>query len=368
MRPKMRDNIRKNPIEYRSKSMNNRIFIALTSIAVLLSAVTFAANRDSISIVGSSTVFPFSKVVAERFGRITKFKTPTVEATGTGGGFKEFCKGLGVQYPDITNASRRIKASEFAYCRKHGVKNIIEVLIGYDGIVLANSVRSKQMSLSTKHIFLALAKHVPNPDGSHTVIENPYVMWADIDPILPNIRIEVLGPPSTSGTRDAFLELAMEGGCQMFAWVKALKTNKQDQYTNICRILREDGHFISVGENDNLVVQKLVGNPDILGIFGFSFLDQNNDKVQASIIDGAKAELDTIATGAYPVSRPLYFYVKKSHIGVIPGIAEYLAEFTSEKAWGEEGYLTDKGMIPLGKMMRRKMGQRVTQTQTLQGI
>lgn len=348
--------------------MKNKIVIVITSLTLFFSATTFSANRDSISIVGSSTVFPFSKVVAERFGKITNFKTPTVESTGTGGGFKEFCKGLGVQHPDISNASRRIKASEFAKCQANGVKEIIEVLIGYDGIVLANSLKSSQMSLSRKNIFLALAKNVPNPDGSHSVVSNPYVTWADIDPELPTVRIEVLGPPSTSGTRDAFVELAMEGGCKMFDWVHELKKTDKEKYNSICRILREDGGFVNVGENDNLIVQKLNANPEAVGVFGFSFLDQNNDKVQASVVDGAKAELETIADGSYPVSRPLYFYVKKSHIGVIPGIAEYLAEFTSEKAWGEEGYLSDKGMIPLDRKNRHEMGERVAKSKILQHL
>ncbi len=332
-------------------------FVLISSF--FISAVASAAGRDSISIVGSSTVFPFSKVVAERFGKTTNYKSPTVESTGTGGGFKEFCKGLGVQHPDISNASRRIKASEFEMCKANGVAEIIEVLIGYDGIVLANSVKAKPVALKSRDIFLALAEKVPNPDGSATLIDNPYVTWADVNPELSKKRIEVLGPPSTSGTRDAFVELAMEGGCKTFPWIKALKKTDKAKYKEICHILREDGAFIEAGENDNLIVQKLDANPAALGIFGFSFLDQNADKVQAASINGFDPEFETIADGSYPVSRPLYFYVKKGHIGVIPGIQEYLAEFTSEKAWGEEGYLTDKGMIPLGDAERKEVGERV---------
>ncbi len=323
------------------------------------------SSRDNISIVGSSTVFPFSKVVAERFGRSTKFKTPTVESTGTGGGFKEFCKGQSVNTPDITNASRRIKLTEFQMCRDNGVNNIIEVLIGFDGIVFASSNKAPEVEFTRKEIFLALAKKIPNPDGSQTLIDNPYVKWSDISPELPNIKIEVLGPPTTSGTRDAFLELAMEGGCNKFAWIKLLKKANKNKYKEICHILREDGMFIEASENDNLIVQKLNANPNAFGIFGFSFLDQNSDKVRGALIDGHPPEFETIADGSYPVSRPLYFYVNKDHIGIVPGIGEYLAEFTSDKAWGDEGYLTDKGMIPLPTEKREEVARRVENSETL---
>ncbi len=348
--------------------MNKKLVRALILAVAVSPVLSAAASRDSISIVGSSTVFPFSKVVAERFGRTTKFKAPTVESTGTGGGFKEFCKGLGVQHPDISNASRRIKQSELDMCKANGVADIVEVLIGYDGIVLANSVKSPKVALTRKQLFLALAKKVPNPDGSPNLIDNPYKKWSDIDASLPKTQIEVLGPPSTSGTRDAFVELAMEGGCKKFPWIAALKKSDKPRYKEICHILREDGLFIQAGENDNLIVQKLNANPAALGIFGFSFLDQNSDKVQASTIDGEEPEFETIADGRYPVSRPLYFYVKKGHIGVVPGISEYLAEFTSERAWGEEGYLTDKGMIPLGDQQRGEIGNRVEKKEVLKSL
>ena len=337
---------------------------AALTCAAMASSTAFAA-RDNISIVGSSTVFPFSKVVAERFGKSTKFKAPTVESTGTGGGFKEFCKGQDINNPDISNASRRIKKSEYDMCQKNGVKNIIEVLIGYDGIVLASSTKAEETELGRKEIFLALAKKVPNPDGSATLIDNPYKKWSDINPALPARKIEVMGPPTTSGTRDAFVELAMEGGCKKFPWIKALKKSDKPKYKEICHIIREDGAFIEAAENDNLIVQKLNANPNAYGIFGFSFLDQNSDKVQAAIIDGSAPEFETIADGSYPVSRPLYFYVNKDHIGVVPGIAQYLQEFTSDKAWGDEGYLTDKGMIPLSEEKRAEIGARVKKAETL---
>lgn len=320
---------------------------------ILLAAIISAAGanaqsaRDQISIVGSSTVYPFATVVAEQFGRTTQFKTPTVESTGSGGGLKLFCSGIGVATPDITNSSRRIKASEVATCAANGIDEIVEVKIGYDGIVMANSSSAPQVELTTKDIFLALGKEVPNPDGSASLVANPYQKWSDIRVGLPSIRIEVLGPPPTSGTRDAFVELAMEGGCKQYDWIKAIKQEDKNRYKGICHTIREDGRFVEAGENDNLIVQKLQANPNALGIFGFSFLDQNSDVVQGSKVNGEDPTFDNIADGAYPVSRPLYFYVKKAHVGTIPGIAEYLAEFTSDRAMGEEGYLADRGLIPL---------------------
>ncbi len=348
--------------------MNKLLSAAALLFCAVLSAPGHTATRDSISVVGSSTVFPFSKVVAERFGKTTRFRAPTIEQTGTGGGFKEFCKGVGIEYVDITNASRRIKASELKMCHDNGVDEVVEVLIGYDGIVLANSIRAEQFALSRRDIFLALAKRVPNPDGSASLIENPYQTWKEINPNLPATRIEVLGPPPTSGTRDAFVELAMEAGCSSFAWIAALEKNDSHRFKSICHLLREDGAFIEAGENDNLIVQKLNANPRALGVFGFSFLDQNLDKVQASLIDGAEPNFDSIADGSYPVSRPLYFYVKKAHVGVIPGITEYLTEFTSERAWGDEGYLADKGMIPLTAERRAEIKARVQNLTVLESL
>ena len=341
---------------------------AALSASLFLAPVSLAQTRDSISIVGSSTVFPFSKVVAERFGRGTNFKAPKVESTGTGGGFKEFCKGVGVGTADISNASRRIKQAELDLCKKNGVTEIVEVLIGYDGIVIANSKEATKMELSRKELFMALAKKVPNPDGSQTLVDNPYKTWADVNPKLPKNEISVLGPPPTSGTRDAFVELAMEGGCDTFPWIKELGSSNKDRYKEICHILREDGAYIDAGENDNLIVQKLVASPKALGIFGFSFLDQNSDKVQASLVDGHTPTFDTIADGSYPVSRPLYFYVKKAHVGEIPGILEYLTEFTSEKAWGDDGYLAEKGMIPLAKSKRKEISLRVKKMEPLASL
>ncbi|MDF1528112.1 MAG: PstS family phosphate ABC transporter substrate-binding protein [Sedimenticola sp.] len=324
---------------------------ALTAAAV---STVNAASRDYISVVGSSTVYPFATVVAENFGKTSAFKTPKIESTGSGGGFKLFCAGVGVEHPDITNASRRIKSSEVEKCASNGVTDVVEVKIGYDGIVMANAKSAEQMNLTRRDVFLALAKQVPNPKGGEALVDNPYKTWKEVNSALPDMAIEVLGPPPTSGTRDAFVELAMEGGCKSFDFINAMKKKDKKAYKGICHTIREDGAFIEAGENDNLIVQKLESNPKALGIFGFSFLDQNSDKVQGSLVDGIAPTFDAIADGSYPVSRPLYFYVKKAHVGKIPGIQEYLAEFTSDKSWGEEGYLVDKGMIPMPNQERNQ--------------
>ncbi|MET0102195.1 MAG: PstS family phosphate ABC transporter substrate-binding protein [Sedimenticola sp.] len=338
--------------------MFNKRTVLAAALAVAATSAT-AASRDYISIVGSSTVYPFATVVAETFGKTTRFKTPKIESTGSGGGLKLFCSGVGVEHPDITNASRRIKSSEVKKCAGNGVNDIIEVKVGYDGIVMANAKNAPLFKISRKDIFLALAKDVPNPKAAGETMANPYKTWKDVNASLPNTKIEVLGPPPTSGTRDAFVELAMEGGCKKIDWIKAMKKADKKAYKKLCHTIREDGAFIEAGENDNLIVQKLEANPAALGIFGFSFLDQNSDKVKGSEVDGVQPAFEAIADGSYPVSRPLYFYVKKAHIGKVPGIKEYLAEFTSEKAWGDEGYLTDKGLIPMPTAERKSFAEAV---------
>ena len=328
--------------------------LALTASVALTDA---AEARDQIRIVGSSTVFPFAAVVAEEFGKTTDNKTPVVESTGSGGGLKLFCAGVGIDHPDITNASRRIKLSEVDRCAENGVTDITEVKFGFDGIVLANSKAIEPFSITLQQLFLALAKDVPSDGG---MVANPNQTWADVDASLPAVKIEVLGPPPTSGTRDAFVELAMEGGCMTFPDIKALKKRDKKAYKVLCHSIREDGAFVEAGENDNLIVQKLKANPGALGIFGYSFLDQNRDKVQGSTINGIAPDFDTIADGSYPVSRSMYFYVKKAHVGVIPGIEEYIATFTDEDAWGPYGYLADKGLIPLPDADREAMRMQAT--------
>ena len=326
--------------------------LATASVLVAAASASAADGRDYISIVGSSTVYPFATSVAEQFGKTTKFKTPKIESTGTGGGIKLFCAGAGVDTPDIANASRQIKKSEIETCAKNGVTQIVEVKVGYDGIVMANSKKAGQMKLSRKDIFLALAKEVPSAEGDK-LVANPNKTWKDVNSSLPATKIEVLGPPPTSGTRDAFTEMVLDHGCTEFPLIKNMKATDEKKFKAVCQTVREDGAYIEAGENDNLIVQKLEANPNSLGIFGFSFLDQNADKIQASLIDNQSPTFETIADGKYPVSRPLYIYVKKDHVGVIPGIAEYLSEFTSERAWGDEGYLAEKGLIPSPKDERK---------------
>ena len=340
------------------------------STSVLIATGLFASSvvaqaRENIMIVGSSTVYPFATVVAEKFGKSTNFKTPIIESTGSGGGMKLFCSGIGEQFPDITNSSRRIKQSEFDQCQKNGVKDIIEVKVGYDGIVLGSSKAAQQIELSLQDIFLALAKDVPNPDGSESLVANPYRTWADVNGSLPATKIEVLGPPPTSGTRDAFAELALEGGCKTIDWIKAMEQSDKSSYKIVCHTVREDGAYIEAGENDNLIIQKLQENPRALGVFGFSFFDQNGDVIQGAIVEGVEPEFELIANGSYPISRPLYFYAKTAHIGVVPGIEEFMTAFTDEDAYGMEGYLTDKGLIPMPDEEREKFRSNVTDKKSL---
>ncbi|MBV6656503.1 MAG: substrate-binding domain-containing protein [Devosiaceae bacterium] len=296
-----------------------------------------AQARDQIQVVGSSTVFPFTTAVAERFGQQSDFATPVVESTGTGGGMRLFCAGVGVDTPDFTNASRAMKGSELENCTANGVTPV-EMRVGFDGIVIADAIEGPTLNLSRAQLFLALAKQIPGDDGM--LMDNPNANWSDVDPGLPSAAIEVLGPPPTSGTRDAFLELVMEPGCEEAGF-------DGDTCEAIFEELREDGAYVDAGENDNLIVQRLQANPDAVGIFGFSFLDQNGDVIKGAEIDGVAPTFDAIASGDYPVSRSLYVYVKAEHVGVIPGMEEFIAEYTSEAAWGDEGYLAERGLIPL---------------------
>ena len=325
----------------------------LLSSTILAAGSGLALASEQIRIVGSSTVFPFATTVAERFGKNTDFKTPVVESTGSGGGLKLFCAGDGDNAPDITNASRRIKTSEVKKCAANGITDIVEVKIGYDGIVLANSKKAKALELTLKDVFLALAKNVP--DGEGKTKANSYKYWSDVNPALPNVKIEVMGPPPTSGTRDAFVEIAMEGGCKTFPEIKAMKKTNKKRYKAICHTVREDGTYVEAGENDNLIVGKLEANPNAFGIFGYSFLDQNSDRIQGSLVNGIEPTFENISSGSYPISRSLYFYVKKAHVGKVPGIKEYLQEFVSDNAMGDYGYLAEKGLIPLPPEDLKKM-------------
>ncbi|MCA1939871.1 MAG: PstS family phosphate ABC transporter substrate-binding protein [Caenispirillum bisanense] len=326
--------------------------IVLAALATVAAAGA-AEARDQIRFVGSSTVYPFTTTVAENFGKTTGNKTPIVESTGTGGGMKLFCAGVGTEHPDFTNASRRMKASELETCQKNGVKDVTEIKVGYDGIVFANDKAAPEMIISRKQLYLALAKQVP-VDGK--VVANPYASWNDIDASLPNEKIEVLGPPPTSGTRDAFVELVMEVGCE-----EALKEQKvelgKDDMKAVCQQVREDGAYVEAGENDNLIVQKLQANPNAFGIFGYSFLDQNSGALKGAKVDGEFPTYENIASGAYPVSRSLYVYAKNAHVGTIPGMKEFIAEYTSARAWSPDGYLADKGLIAMPDAEREKVAQ-----------
>jgi phosphate transport system substrate-binding protein len=316
---------------------------ALAIAGVLVAGA--AEARDQIRVVGSSTVYPFTTTVAEQFGKAGKFKTPVVESTGTGGGFKLFCAGVGEGHPDASNASRAIKKSEFDDCAKNGVTDIVEIKVGFDGIVIANAKSGADFKLTPEQLFRALAKQVPGADGK--LVANPYVNWNDVDPSLPAQKIEVLGPPPTSGTRDAFLELVMEVGAGKNAAMAALKKADAKAFGTAWKTLREDGAYVDAGENDNLIVQKLVANPAAVGIFGYSFLEENAAQIKGAEINGQAPTFEAIADGSYAVSRPLFVYIKKQHVGQVPGLKEYVEEFVSTKAMGEDGYLADKGLVPL---------------------
>lgn len=316
------------------------------------SAAASPQSGEVIRIVGSSTVFPFTTAVAESFGARTNFPTPVVESTGTGGGMRLFCGGVGTDTPDLTGASRRMTTSEYELCQSNGVREIVELPIGFDGIVISNVSTGPELDISRGQIWRALAAQVPGEDC--TMMDNPNTSWSDIDTSLPDLRIEVFGPPPTSGTRDAFVELGLEAGAEEVA----AETGCEIPEEAMARI-REDGAWIDAGENDNAIVQTLVNTPTAYGVFGYSFLAQNGDRIQAARVDGVAPEFDAIASGEYPISRSMFVYTKAQHVGVVPGIQEYLEEFTSDDAWGDFGYLTDRGLIPLPEARRAELVQRV---------
>lgn len=318
----------------------------LTATSGAASAVNL--DRDQIRIVGSSTVYPFSSYVAEEFGNTSRYPTPVVESTGSGGGHKLFGAGVGEDTPDITNSSRRMKASEFETAQKNGVGKITEAVIGYDGIAVAQNVRNTPFNVTVEQLALAVAKEVPNPQGTGLVV-NPYKSWSDIDSSLPNRPIKVYGPPTTSGTRDAFQELVLDKASE------ELDAYGKKAYHEI----RQDGAWIDAGENDNLIVQKLAQDRDAFGVFGYSFLEENRDKIQGATVNGVEATPETISSGEYPVSRSLYFYIKQAHVGKVPGLMEYIDLFMSEKMIGKNGYLKDIGLVPLPDDLRKASRERV---------
>jgi phosphate transport system substrate-binding protein len=318
---------------------------ALAAVGVAFAGT--AEARDQIRIVGSSTVYPFTTAVAEQFGKTSGMKTPVVESTGTGGGMKLFCAGVGENHPDGTNASRRMKKGEFETCQKNGVKDIVEIKVGFDGLTLAQSKQGPGIKVTRGQVFLALAREVPGPDGK--LVSNPYKNWSDIDKSLPNIKIEVLGPPPTSGTRDSLHELFMETGAEEIPAMVALKKADGKAFEKAWKSLREDGAYVEAGENDNVIVQKLEANKNAFGVFGFSFLDQNSAKLRGVAINGVEPTFESIAAGKYQGSRALWFYVKKQHVGLVPGLDKFAAEYVSAKALGEDGYLAPKGLVTLPK-------------------
>lgn len=336
----------------------NRLFAAggVLALLAMLAGMFQSALAREIRAVGSSTVFPFTSAVAEQFGAKTRFGTPIVEATGTGGGIKLFCNGIGTEYPDIVSASRRMKGSEFDACVNNGVAEILELEIGFDGIVIANAKRGPVLNMTSRQLFLAVAAQVP---VGGRLVRNPNIRWSDIDPRLPNNKIEVFGPPPTSGTRDSFVELGMEGGAMQLPLLEAMHRSDPSRFVTIARKVREDGVWIDGGENDTALVQALTRNQSAVGVFGYSFLNENGDRIKAAKIDGVMPDVDTIAEGDYPIARSMYVYVKKAHVGVIAGLAEFAREYASEDAMGEDGYLSERGLIPLLVDQRRAVREGV---------
>ncbi|MBY3246159.1 PstS family phosphate ABC transporter substrate-binding protein [Rhizobium laguerreae] len=342
----------------------NKYFGSCAVAVALLATTGVASARDQIKIVGSSTVFPYTQAVAEEFANKSGKSAPVVESTGTGGGFKAFCGGVGPDFADITGASRAIKDSEIKLCKDNGVTDITEALIGYDGLSIAISrSNTGEWNLTKAQIFQALAAEVP--DGKGGLIPNPNKKWSDIDKSLPDANITAFGPPPTSGTRDAFVELVMHPGCEKTVGMDAVKKADEKKYTEACARMRQDGPFIEAGENDNLIVQRLESDPNSVGIFGYSFLYENEDKLKDIKIEGVEASFDTIKNGSYPVSRPLYIYVKNAHRDVIPGLKEFLQEYTSKESMGEDGYLAERGLTPLDEEKRAAVEKAVLDAKKL---
>lgn len=331
--------------------MNIKALLSATAVASV--AFTGAAiARDQVKVVGSSTVFPYTQGVAEEYANKTGSAAPVLESTGTGGGFKIFCGGIGPDFPDMTGASRAITDSEKELCKTNGVTDVTEVLIGYDGLSIAVSQEGADLSLTNEQIFKALAAELP--DGNGGFVANPNQMWSNIDPSLPAAKIVVFGPPPTSGTRDAFVELSMHEGCKNLPGMADLRKSNRDKWNEVCSRMRQDGPFIEAGENDNLIVQRLQADATTLGIFGYSYLYENQDTLKAVSIDGVAPSLEAIGSGEYSLSRPLYNYVKNAHRGVIPGLNEFLEEYVSEDAIGDGGYLAERGLVPLPADLREK--------------
>ncbi|WP_104668415.1 PstS family phosphate ABC transporter substrate-binding protein [Ensifer adhaerens] len=333
-------------------------------VAIMLATAGVAVARDQVKVVGSSTVFPYSQAVAEEFANKSGKAAPVVESTGTGGGFKAFCGGVGEDFADVTGASRAIKESEVKLCADKGVTDITEAMIGYDGLSIAVSrANQADWNLTEEQIFKALAAELPDDKG--TLVPNPNKKWSDIDASLPGTNIVVFGPPPTSGTRDAFVELVMHDGCKGLPGMADLKKADEKKWTEVCSRMRQDGPFVEAGENDNLIVQRLESDPNSVGIFGYSFLYENSDKLKDVKINGVEVSFDTIKDGSYPVARPLFVYIKNAHRDVIPGMKEFLEEFVSDSALGPDGYLAERGLTPLDDAKRAEVQKAVLEAKKL---
>ncbi|MDN2582495.1 substrate-binding domain-containing protein [Aquibium sp. ELW1220] len=341
-----------------------KFLVSASAVAIALTASAgIAAARDQVKVVGSSTVFPYSQAAAEEYANKSGKPAPVVESTGTGGGFKAFCGGIGPDFADITGASRAIKSSEVELCAANGVTDITEALIGYDGLSIAHARSAPDMDLTEEQIFKALAAELP--DGNGGFVANPNKKWSDIDASLPAFDIIAFGPPPTSGTRDAFVELVMHDGCADLPGMADLKKANADKWNEVCSRMRQDGPFVEAGENDNLIVQRLESDPNAIGIFGYSFLYENSDKLKAVEVNGVAPDFDTIADGSYPVSRPIFFYVKNAHRDVIPGMNDFLMEYVSDGALGADGYLPERGLTPLSEAKLKELQQAVAEAKKL---
>jgi len=338
--------------------VTTRILTGVAAFGFAFAAVSGAAYaRDQIHVVGSSTVFPYSQAVAEEYANASGAAAPIVESTGTGGGMKIFCQGIGEDQADVTGASRAMKMSEYELCTSNGVVDVTEIQLGYDGLSIAVSrANTYDWNLTEAQIFQALAAEV-EVDGA--IVANPYTKWSEIDPALPDVPILAFGPPPTSGTRDAFVELAMHDGCATFPAIAALEGDRKN---DVCSRMRQDGPFVEAGENDNLIVQRIVADPNAMGIFGYSFLFENGDTLKAVKVEGIEPTFDTIADQSYDIARPIFMYIKNAHRGVIPGMNDFIAEYVSDAALGAGGYLTERGLTVLSEDLLKEMQARAMES------
>jgi phosphate transport system substrate-binding protein len=336
-----------------------KVSAVVLAVSTAVSGGLKASDRDYVHIVGSSTVAPFSAAVSEHLAKSAKLKKPWLESTGTGGGFTLFCDSAASDTPDIINASRRMRKKELETCERNGIKDVVEVKIGYDGIVFIHAKKEKPIGLSRKDIYLALAKSVPDPacKADCKLVPNPYQTWKQVNPALPDVKIEVYGPGAASGTRDALNELVMEEGCRSYPWLVAKKEKTPGEYKKACYGVRDDGAYVETRENDEAIAERLVDKPHALAVHDYKLLAAHAKHLSAEPVDGVTPDYSSIASLNYPVSRALYFYFRGDRIGKVPGLAQYVKEFTGEKAWGDKGYLVDKGLIALPAAERKLVAE-----------